>query len=306
MFVLNMRRFLLGIALVGVSNCFAQSSSVVDKATSAPVQQGANREWLPSKTNDGAWDRVPHRSIPIAWNPIREADILWKKRIWREIDSREKANVGFRYNGLDGDESTGGGMFIEILIDGLKRGLFRAYADDRFTTDLSKDQIIKMVSGRDDTTKVYDPTTDTYMPKVSHTDFNPEVFTKFRLKEDWIFDRNEGKMVVRIVGLAPMEDIYGEDGGYRATRAAFWLYYPDLREYLAKFEVFNPKNDIVRYTWEEFFESRVFASRIIKESNPFQTSLDNQGVYPNKFESLYEGQRISENIFNKEHDMWVY
>ena len=54
---------------------------------------------------------------PIPWQYIREDDILWKKRVWREIDTREKQNVAFRYAG---DEHTGGGMFIEILIDAIK------------------------------------------------------------------------------------------------------------------------------------------------------------------------------------------
>ena len=33
----------------------------------------------------------------MAYEPIREADIAWEKRIWRVIDTREKLNMSFRY-----------------------------------------------------------------------------------------------------------------------------------------------------------------------------------------------------------------
>ena len=303
--ILNKYRLIIvSAALTSASSLFAQKGAV-DPVLAAPDYPGVNKEWRPSRTPDGAWDRIAHTSHPITWQPIREADILWKKRVWREIDTREKQNVGFRYAG---DENSGGGYFIEILLDGLKRGKIKAYSnmDDRFTTELTKDQLIQMTSGKDDTSKVYDPTTDTYSIKIAHTDFNPELVTKYRLKEDWIFDRNEGKMVVRIVGLAPMEDIYGDDGSFRASRSMYWLYYPDCREYLAQYEVVNPLNDVARYTWDEFFESRMFASKIIKVSNPFNNEFINPSIYPNRMESLYEGQRSADEIFNKEHDMWVY
>ena len=292
------------LLIISAGSVFAQKGTV-DQPIAAPDYPGVNKDWRNSLTNDGVWDRVRHDTKPIPWQPIREADILWKKRVWREIDTREKQNVGFRFAG---DENSGGGMFIEILMDGLKRGKIEAFSnvDDRFTTKLTKQQLVEMTAGKDDTVKVYDPTSDTYSIRVTHTDFNPEIVTKYRIKEDWIFDRNEGKMVVRIVGLAPMEDIYGEDGGYRATRTMFWLYYPDIREFLAKYEVVNPMNDMYRYTWDEFFESRMFASKIVKVSNPFNRDLFDQSVYPNKMESLYEGQRAADEIFNKEHDMWVY
>jgi hypothetical protein len=83
----------------------------------------------------------------------------------------------------------------------------------------------------------------------------------------------------------------------------FWLYYPDIRGLLAQYEVVNPQNDIARYTWDEFFESRQFASKITKVSNPFQREFKES---LNPMESLYESQHAAEEIFNKEHDMWVY
>jgi gliding motility associated protien GldN len=278
-------------------------SSTTDMPTTIPsASTSVNEHWSPSLTKDGVIDRVPHVSMPIPYQPIREADVLWKKRVWREIDTREKQNEVFRY---PGDENTGGGLFIEIIVDALKKGKIKAYSnfDDRFTTALTKDALIEIVSGKTDTITVTDENGND-IKKVIHKDFNPDVVTKYRLKEDWIFDRNLGKMVVRIVGLAPYQDIPNEDGSYRGSQAMFWLYYPDIRGLLAQYEVFNPDNDVDRMTWEEWFEGRHFSSRIIKVSNPFDQNFRDAGL--NNMEALYEGQRTADQIFNKEHDMWVY
>ena len=168
---------------------------------------------------------------------------------------------------------------------------------------MSKEDIMESVAGKTDTQVILDPIENKEIQKIITRDFDPTAIRKFRIKEDWIFDRNQGQMVVRIVGIAPIQDVVGEDGVYRGSKAMFWLYYPDIRQLLAQYEVYNPQNDIARYTWDEFFESRQFASKITKVSNPFgQEFKDNL----NPMESLYESKHAAEEIFNKEVDMWVY
>jgi hypothetical protein len=124
------------------------------------------------------------------------------------------------------------------------------------------------------------------------------------LKEEWYIDRNIGRMQRQIIGIAPFKDIYNDDGSFRASQAVFWLYYPEITSMLAQYEVFNPDNDVARMSWYEFFEGRYFASRIIKVSNPFDYSFKEKGM--GNLEALYEGQKATEMLFNKEHDMWVY
>ena len=298
----------VAVLLLAGSTAFAQPGTATDPSISGGGGSFVSDQWQPSKTPDGAYDRNPHYSTPIPWQYIREDDILWKKRVWREIDTREKANVGFRYTG---DEQSGGGMFIEILIDAIKRGKIKAYSnfDDRFTQTITKDQLMEQLIPKPDTTTLVDPVTGAEVIKIIKHDFEPERITKYRIKEDWIFDRNQGQMVVRIAGLAPVIDIIGDAGDYRGSKAIFWLYYPDIRGLLAQYEVFNPLNDVARYTWDEYFESRQFSSRITKVSNPF--GAQGQGGMNFKdnmsaMESLYESQNTTNEIFNKEHDMWVY
>lgn len=309
--ILSFNKLNLTVALMlGCSIAFAQKGSMKDEPTGAPGEQPVNDSWKPSLVNDGTYDKVKHTGVPIPWQYIREADVLWKKKVWREIDVREKQNIGFRYQG---DENTGGGMFIEILIDAIKRGKITAYntfggTDDRFTSKLTKEQVMEQLAPKDDTIEVEDPVTGEKIIKIVKRDFKPETVTRFRVKEEWLFDRNQGKMIVRIIGIAPVKDEYGDDGTYRGPVAMFWLYYPEIRPVLANYEVFNPQNDVYRYTWDEFFEARQFSSKITKVSNPLDQKFEE--IFGNdargKMEALYEGQQNANEIFNKEHDMWVY
>jgi gliding motility associated protien GldN len=312
MSILNPYRIVIAGALV-LCQFGASAQASKDTSLSKP-SDGVNDRWQKSLTPDGAFDRpISNFRQPISWQHIRKDDILWRKRVWREIDTHEKQNIGFRYAG---DENTGGGMFIEILIDALKKGKIKGYKgmDDHFSTLMSKEDIMETTAGKPDTSTLTDPITGAETQVISKKDFNPEEITKYRIKEDWIFDRNQGQMVVRIAGLAPVRDQYNEQHVYIGPKVMFWLYYPDIRGLLAQYEVVNPMNDEARYTWDEFFESRQFSSKITKVSNPYGSS-NNPGAYGEDFnthdgnnlmESLYEGKRTAEEIFNKEHDMWVY
>lgn len=265
--------------------------------------QPVSAQWQPSLVRDGAYDRRPHVMRTLGWQPLREADVLWKKRVWREIDTREKQNLAFRY---PGDDQTGGGYFIEILLDAVKKGKIKGYStfDDRFTSALTKDQIMEKLLGKTDTIPQEDPVTGKITMIYSHRDFNPDIVTKYRVKEDWIFDRNLGRMVVRIIGIAPLVDVIDNDGNYRGTAPLMWIYYPEARPVFAQYEVFNPENDVHRLTWDDYLEGRYWSGRIIKVSNGLNEDFKGQGY--NDLEALYKDRQIDEKLFDKEHDMWVY
>lgn len=306
MSILRLYRIAASAALVFASSlAFAQNTSVTDVRSQFDPNNGVNDRWQPSLVPDGAYDRVPHINKVLDWQPLREADVMWKKRVWREIDTRQKQNMAFIF---PGDEYTGGGFFIEIILDAVKKGKIKAYSnmDDRFANALSKDQILELLIGKPDTVYVDDPVTGETTMVITSREFDPSKVTKYRLKEDWMFDRNLGRMVVRIIGVAPIIDIYNDNGTFRGSQAVFWLYYPEMRPMLAQYEVFNPENDVARMTWDDYFEGRFFDSRIIKTSNPFDMSYKDRSQYMSDLNALYEGQQAAQKLFNKEHDMWVY
>jgi gliding motility associated protien GldN len=131
---------------------------------------------------------------------------------------------------------------------------------------------------------------------------------KFRIKEEWVFDREASRMFVRILGIAPLKTIFLPDGvTERGSAPMFWVYYPDLRPTLAKYEVYNSKNmGTGRMTWEELFESRMFSSYIVRSTldNPLNKNL--KSYIRDPILALLEGDDIKNKIFNYEQDLWSY
>jgi gliding motility associated protien GldN len=302
----------LAITLLQGSALFAQTGNQ-DHEIARPSQYAVDSAWRWPLTPNGGYDHLSLKDTKgeaIPWQSVRSVDIQWKKRVWREISTLEKQNQAFNYAG---DENTGGGMLIEILIAAIKTGRIKAYSneDNRFTTVLPIGQLQEQTGSTVDTVRLFDPIGDTEVITIVHNDFNPATVTKYRIIEDWMFDNNTGQMVVRIAGIAPVRDVYDKNNQYRGSQAMFWLYYPDIRNLLAGYEVVNPANDMQRETWDEYFESRRFASRITKVSNSagsvagsYGESFAENGLTP--MEALYEGEHAAAALAKKEHDMWEY
>ena len=110
-------------------------------------------------------------------------------------------------------------------------------------------------------------------------------------------------MNVRILGIAPLIDVTDENDNFRYEKPMFWAYYPEARPILAKHEVFNPQNDAALISWEDLLEMRFFASYIYKESNVRDLQLRH---YLTGVDLLLEAEKIKQEIFNFEHDLWSY
>ena len=126
---------------------------------------------------------------------------------------------------------------------------------------------------------------------------------RYRLKEVWFFDTKLSTMRVRILGIAPLKQVFDEQGNLRYEAPMFWVYYPDSREWLSRHPVFNELNDNGAMSWEDWLEMRFFSSYITKESNVFDRRLED---YLSGVDLLQESERIKQEIFNYEHDLWSY
>jgi len=267
---------------------------------------------LKSLRNDAAIERTLIKDrTPLTYQYIREDDAVYRQRVWREIDVHEKMNLPFAYSAT---EDNGNQRFINILLNAVKSGEITAFNpnDDRFTTPFTFKEIAASLVGKPHVIQVQDFVNDPTGSKGLTKDttiseiFNPESIERYWIKEEWVFDKQTSRMYARILGIAPLKTITNSDGSFRAVTPVFWVYYPDLRPMLAKFEAYNGKNFGARMSWEELFESRMFASRIIK------SSIDNPGdkliseYIKDPILALLEGDNIKEKVFNYEQDLWSY
>jgi gliding motility associated protien GldN len=242
--------------------------------------------------------------IPIAYDHIRSDDEFWEKKIWQVIDIREKMNLPFQYNVED--ESGTNQLFINILINAVKNKEVEAFSpiDDRFTTPLAFSEIQTKLSGEEKTVRSIDPVTGEEKMVTTRDEFDPRTVVQYKIKEVWVFDKEASALKVRILGIAPMVSRMNEDGSFRAAIPLFWVYYPDMRPVLAKYDVYNQNNDAATMSWEDLFEMRFFSSFVIKENNTYNREI--KDYIKDGTMRLLEGQAIKDKVFNKEQDMWQY
>jgi len=263
---------------------------------------------------DGVYTRetIPQR-IPIPYPHIREADMLWTKRIWRIIDLREKMNHPLYYptNRMQDRIS-----LVQRLVDAIKYNEISAYdpiPDDEFTTLLSYSQVIKNFGAEDQTKTQPNPITGRDTTITIKGDIAWSEVKEIMVKEEWFFDKQHSTMQVRIVGLCPIRQFYRTlqtGGGEEATgelikTKLFWIYFPEARKVLANTSVFNDFNDAQRITFDDLFFKRRFSSYIIQETNVYNNRQIKEytfGGVPN----MQESDRIKNDMFTFEHDLWEY
>lgn len=238
---------------------------------------------------------------PTPFPPLRRADVMWQKRIWRVIDFREKMNQSFYFPMSPQGEWK---SFFQIVIDGLKEGEITAYdisATDEFLAPITFNEVVAR-----QTDSIHRVLSRPYPPyddydTVIVTNFDPTRVMQLRIKEDWYFDKQRSQLMVRIIGLCPV--ILKDRDGEEITEPLFWIYFPEARKILAKALSFNRFNDAERRTYDEIFWKRMFSSYIYKESNVYDRRISQ---YAEGIDALFESDRIKNELFNFEHELWEF
>lgn len=265
-------------------------------ANAQPITESTETE-SKVKVIDGVVEKTTIKETPpLKYDDIREADLFWEKKIWRVIDIREKMNLPFA-----NPESP----LIKIILDAVEAGEATAYMpglENEFEQTYSKDEV-STIGYSIDTSIITDPVTFKDKIVITRNEFNPEDVNRFRVKEVWFFDEETSTMQVRILGISPLRNVYDDKGNFKFEQPMFWVYYPELRKVLASQPAFNPQNDATRMSWEDIFEMRYFSSYIIKESNVYDRRIKD---YMTGVDGLLEAEKIKNEIFSFEHDLWSY
>jgi len=252
---------------------------------------------------------VPNR-VPVPFDFLREADVMWSKLVWRRIDLREKINLPLYYP--EGIEVIDDRMsLINLLLYGIENEGLKAYNPDDLNNEfkyvMTYAEVKDRMGGGNDTLTMEDPDTGEMITKVFEGSINPSDVKLYRMKELWFFDRERSLLEVRMIGMCPIREYYKQDDvdqEDKKYKQLFWVYYPDLRPLFARTEVFNSGNDAERRTFDDIFVKRMFSSYIEKVSNVYGNR--SIGDYAIGLEAMLESERIKTEIFDIEQDMWEY
>lgn len=238
---------------------------------------------------------------PMPMLNIRESDIMWKKRIWREIDFRQKMNQGFYYPTVNHEDWKN---FITVILDGLKEGTIQAFEVEKTDEMLTPISYNRFMESQTDTTKKTQkrpyPPYEEYDTTIIHK-FEPSEVMRVQIKEDWYFDKQRSQLLVRIIAVCPvkMED---KDGA-KVPQPMFWIPYESAREVFARAPFFNRSNSAAQFSYDEIFSNRMFDSYIYKEENVYDRSIKE---YAQGIDAMLESERIKQSIIDFEQNLWEY
>lgn len=270
-----------------------------DTAVKAPVKKAK----IKTPPKDGFTARVDVDSaIMVPYADVREEDVFYSKRIWREIDLRDTINSVLRAENA---------KLIDVLMEAVGAGELDAFSpkdtvagklledNDSFKILFTPEQALAAARGLSEGEA--DPTTGR-ISEPTLKRFRPDEYMKYRIKEDWILDSKRSVFEPRIIGLAPMKEVEGN------WQPVFWIYYDQARELLSKKRIVNPSNDASVLTFDDFFVRRLFSSNIVKETNPANKNIvDILGQTDRKDpRKLYESERIKKSIADFEQSLWEY
>ena len=178
------------------------------------IKLNSRAQVLEGPPRDGIYDKSAVIQMqPIPYSPVREADVIWSKRIWRVIDMREKINQPFYF---PEKAQNGWRSFMQIIMDAMKEGTIQGYSDlsDQFLYPISYKEVMDKLESQK-TVKLTRPDTQEEYDTIIAKKFNPTDVYKVRIKEDYFFDKQRSVMEVRILGICPVVDSKDDKGESR-------------------------------------------------------------------------------------------
>ena len=257
---------------------------------------------------DGAFQRTDvfkRKPTPLPF--VREADVMWSKKVWRIIDLREKMNQPMYFPTT---EMEGKNNLVNLFLKGIKDGKLTAYDaknDDEFKIPLTYDQVKNEFGAAAKTRQVRNIDTGELETKEVVGEIRSEEIKQIMLKEEWYFDKQTSTLNVRIIGICPIREYFRDEDVNQETvmrQKVFWIYYPEARELMAGNEVFNAQNTARNSSYDDLFLKRLFSSYILKETNIYNNREISQ--YLSGKDAMLESKRIESDIFDYEQNLWEY
>ncbi len=172
---------------------------------------------------------------------ILAQDVVWKRLVVREIELNERTSGKVRII-----DST----LVDMLDKAIRRGEIVAYSgiDHTFRNRIGADGLDNIYRSAHDTTMVVDPVTGIETIKIIKPDVD---YKKYRLMEEWSFDRSKGITTIQILGIAPLMQVYGTD--FDAVKVLFWVKYTEAAKIIARHDRLYPSKAVAAILGKAYF-----------------------------------------------------
>jgi gliding motility associated protien GldN len=218
---------------------------------------------------DGAIDK------PLPYGYVSDRDILWSTTVWEYIDLNQRINLPLYYPVDTTRVEPYRRSLYHTLLKAVKSGkITEVYDDSYFTTRLQVNEISEKLLRVDTSNAGYDALNagDSNLSEfVDSIAIQSQDIQGFRIKGIYYFDKRQGELKYRLLGLAPVaqdvQTIGRSDVSDNELLSLFWIFYPDARQVLHEMKVFNEKSSTYPISFDHLLISRRFSSIIYRQEN---------------------------------------
>ncbi|WP_375238961.1 gliding motility protein GldN [Aurantibacter sp.] len=298
---MNLKSLLL-TALVSVSSFGIAQSNLLN--ATHPDQIGVKTEEQKALDNDH----------PLEYGYVGDRDILFSRMIWEKIVLDERVNFPLYYpidtNNIGSDRRS----LFDVLWKNVSDGtIANVYDDSYFTGKKSMKDLGQQMVDIDTLDVGFDQLNqDGYIDPeyIIKTEIQSANVTAYHIKGTWYFDKRQGELKYRLIGLAPaaadVNFINSDDQENKNPIPLFWVFYPDVRDILHEAKTYNTKNSAMPFSFDHVLNSRRFSGIAFKEENVYGDRQIDEYIPENSLMQLLESERIKEKIRNFELDMWQF
>src|SRR5699024_445555 len=211
---------------------------------------------------------------PLPYGYTNDSDILWGKEVWEYIDLKQKVNFPYLYHLDTGRVERDRESLFHVLVKNDKTGNIKhIYADSYFNREFTPEEIDATLQRRDTTDLGYaqlNAGEDLDEQFVTRTDVDGADVMGFRIRGFWYFDKRQGDLRYRLLGIAPMViGAYQKSQGVEDPTPVelCWVFYPEARDVLFKANACNKNNSAHPFNFDELLNGRRFHAVIYKTDN---------------------------------------
>jgi len=179
---------------------------------------------------DGAYvpEHNPTRRM-VPYPHLRQADVMWERRIWEVIDIRQKQNQSL-YLPLEEIANR------KSLFDVIRKGILEDFSITAYSLGpTQEDDEFRYAMNPTEVDSVLNPIVLRYkedldtgekIPVENKEPYTSDDFVAYKIKEVWLFDKQRSERYVRIIGLAPVVLLTNADGEVKGKKDLFLVVFP--------------------------------------------------------------------------------
>lgn len=256
---------------------------------------------------------------PLPYGYVHDRDVMFGKTVWEFIDLDERINFPMYYPIDTANIGSDRRSLFDVLLKNIKlQKITEVYSDDYFNTKKALKDMSSSFVYRDTLPAGFDIINEDFQafksgkrvldPQyIDERELTAQDISGYRIKGYWYFDKRQGEMKYRLLGICPMSvearDIGNDKGD---VIELFWIYFPAIRDVLHEASAFNDRNSAMPITFDHLLNARRFNAVIYKEENVYGDRQIEDYMKDNAQMQLLESERVKEKIRNFEQDMWNY